>query len=1010
MNYVNYHRHSHYSNLVTPDTTLKPSDYIDRALELGHTTVVCMEHGHTGSMSEILEMYGLCKQHNLKLVVGAECYYVPNRLDKDKTNMHIVIIALNHNGIKQLNRIISEANNDGYYYKARIDRSLITSLNPKDFIITTACVAGVGQSLEDVMILKNHFADNFYLEIQSHNHPTQIAHNKKMFEYSKTLGIKLIHGNDTHYITEQHRLDRNIFLKGKGMDYGDESEFEIDYPDYHTILNRYSIQGVIPREIVIEAIQNTNRIENESESLKYDKEIKMPSLHRDKTHEEKMDILTKIVKEEFAKQYQGKILDKEELLRYCAEIKYELDIIRATRMEDYFILNYHGIKRGKELGGILTRTGRGSGVSFIVNKILGFTEIDRLQENIHLYPTRFMSVSRILETKSLPDIDFNTVDPKPFAQACKELLGEHNCYVMYSAGTMQIKEAFKNTCRAFNVNFDEANAASDNIDNLREVPKWKGIIEIAERMVGTIISVIPNPCGYLILDKDIREEIGVVKIKDEMACLIDKSTADEWKYLKNDFLTVKVWKIISEVYKEIGKPIDDIFNLNLKTKNNEKVWNLYRDGITATLNQTSTDFARPLAMRYSPVNVDELTAFCAGIRPSFASMMDYLLDRKSFSYGIPEFDKILESSMNFVLYQESIMATLVYVGFPEDETYGLIKAISKKKESVIKGIKQRFLDGFVAKTGSMDDALKVWQIIEDAAAYGFNSSHALAVAYDSVYGAYLKATYPLEYYKVVLNINADDEKMTRRLTDELKYFGINLENIKFRYSKANYDYDKNTNTIYKGIASIKYLSNTAAEELEDVSKHDFSNAVELFVYILENTTINTRQMEILIKLDFFREFGSSKYLFELYERFCKRYKKTLVEKSKVKRIEELMEFDAELDKVVDYSIADKVAYEYKLQGSSSLIMPEYPKDMYVITAISDNFTNRWITLYRINDGAIESYKMNIEVINNYGIRAGMMIRIDEVDIKRKSKRVGDKWVMTDELEPHLKRITVIKGV
>lgn len=579
---------------------------------------------------------------------------------------------------------------------------------------------------------------------------------------------------------------------------------------------------------------------------------------------------------------------------------------------------------------------------------------------------------------------------------------------MYSAGTMQLKESFRNTCRAFNVPLDEVDAACDNIENLKEHPKWKKIIEISERMVDTIISIIPNPCGYLILDDDIREEIGVVKVKDEMVCLIDKSTADDWKYLKNDFLTVKVWKIISEVYKEIDKPIDDIFNLNLKTKGNEKVWNLYRDGITATLNQTSTDFARPLAMRYSPKNVDELTAFCAGIRPSFASMMDYLLDRKAFSYGIPEFDKILESSMNFVLYQESIMATLVYVGFPEDETYGLIKAISKKKESVIKGIRQRFLDGFIAKTGSEDDALRVWQIIEDAAAYGFNSSHALAVAYDSIYGAYLKATYPLEYYKVVLNINADDEKMTRRLIDELKYFNIKLEDIKFGYSKGDYNYDKASNTIYKGISSIKYLSAAVADELELAYKMNFGNPIDLFVYILEDTIVNTRQMEILIKLGFFREYGGSKYLFELYQHFCKRYKKTLVPKSKEKRIEELYEYIATLDKQEEYPIGERIAYEFEAQGSSNTIMPQFSKDIYVISGISDKFTNRWVTLYRLNDGTIESYKMNIEVISKYGIKVGMMIRIDEIDLKRKSKKVGDKWVLTDEIEKHLKRITVVE--
>lgn len=406
-NYVNYHRHSKYSNLITPDSMVDPSDYVKRALELNHDTVAVMEHGHTGGMSAILEMYELSKKNNLKLVIGAECYYVPNRLDKDRSNRHIVIFALNQHALEELNMIISEANISGYYYKARIDNELLLSLNPNDFIVTGACVGGIGNDEEVVQMLHNHFKDNFFLEIQSHSHPVQVEYNKKVLELSDKYGIELIHGNDTHYITEEDKQKRNIFLKGKKMDYGEESEFESDYPDYQTIINRYEIQNVIPLNKVDKAINNTLIIRDKTECFSFDKEIKMPSLYKDKTHEEKMEILERIVKTEFTNQYRPIIKTKEEVDRYVENINYELDIVRKTKMEDYFLLNYHGIKRAKEKGGILTRTGRGSGVSFLINKILGFTEIDRLQENVHLYPTRFMSVSRILETKSLPDKIFS---------------------------------------------------------------------------------------------------------------------------------------------------------------------------------------------------------------------------------------------------------------------------------------------------------------------------------------------------------------------------------------------------------------------------------------------------------------------------------------------------------------------------------------------------------------------------------------------------------------------------
>lgn len=403
MNYVNYHRHSHFSNLSSPDSTLMPIDYINRALELGHDTVCVMEHGNHGSMTNILEMYKLANKHSLKLIIGAECYYVRDRKEKDKSNFHVVLIALNHDGLKELNKIVSQANTDGYYYKARIDDELILSLNPNNFIVTTACVAGIAKDYDIVKLFKSHFGDNFYLEVQSHNHIAQIEHNKSILQLSNDLNIELIHGNDTHYITEKDRIKRNIFLKGKGMNYGDESEFEIDYPDYETIVKRYKKQGVLNDSQITNAINNTLVISEKTSEFTFNNDIKMPSLFPNLSHDEKMDKLTDIARQEYARQYRGKIKDKKEFERYGKEIKYELDIIRKTEMEDYFLLNYYVIKKAKENGGILTRTGRGSGVSFLVNKLFGFTEIDRLQENVHLYPTRFMSVSRILETRSLPD-------------------------------------------------------------------------------------------------------------------------------------------------------------------------------------------------------------------------------------------------------------------------------------------------------------------------------------------------------------------------------------------------------------------------------------------------------------------------------------------------------------------------------------------------------------------------------------------------------------------------------
>lgn len=999
MEFVNYHCHRQYSNAVTIDCAISHEDYIRRIKELGHETLTVIEHGYTGGMTSILEAYSLCKKNNIKMLIGAECYFVKDRKVSDDSNWHIVIIALNHSALRQLNLAISLANETGFYKKARLDYELISKLTPENFIVTSACIGGVANDTEIIEFLKNHFKENFYLEIQSHNHIAQINFNKHILSLSEQYDIELIHGCDTHWITEDDKFKRKILLSGKGMNYGDEDSFENDYPSYDEILERYRVQGVVSEEQAKSALENTMIIKEKTEEFVFNDDIKMPTLYPNETHEQKMKRLENILNQEYKRQYGH--LSGSERKRYLEAIRYETSIIRNTCMEDYFLLNYYIIKRAKELGMILTQTGRGSAVSFLNNKLLGFTEVDRLQEKVQLYPTRFMSESRILQTRSLPDIDFNMVEQTQAVQATKELLGEHSCYVMLSYGTMKEKATIKNVCRSLGIDADEANLITKDIEGSRNNSKYDEVFKITDMMGNVIDSVSPNPCGYLILNDDIREEIGIIRVNGVLCAMIDKHTADKWKYLKNDFLMVSVYDIISKVYAEIGEPIDDIKSLRAKTDGNEKVWKIYEQGLTATLNQTATDSSRPQVMQYKPKNVEELTAFVAAIRPSFASMKDYLLNRKPFSYNIPEFDKLLESSMHFVLFQENIMATLVYVGFPEDETYGLIKAISKKDHNLISGIKDRFINGFIEKTGSEENAYRVWQIIEDASAYGFNSSHALSVAYDSLYGAYLKSHYPLQYYAVTLNLYENDQDITALLTSELPYFNIELSDIKFGFSKSKYTYDKETMTIYKGMKSIKYLNEKVSDELYELSKNNYNDPIELFIDIVEKTSCNARQIKILIMLNFFSEFGEGKYLLNLFELINKRYDKKHKDKTKQARLEEIR--NTEIVKE-EFKPSEIIAAQKEYLGYATYKDEKYNPLVGVITDISNQYATRWMEIYFVKNGKTRQFKIKYSIIQELELKTGDMIYIKDFEKRPRKKLVNGKWVNGDVQDFHITNI------
>ena len=279
-----------------------------------------------------------------------------------------------------------------------------------------------------------------------------------------------------------------------------------------------------------------------------------------------------------------------------------------------------------------------------------------------------------------------------------------------------------------------------------------------------------------------------------------------------------------------------------------------------------------------------MSAWVAAIRPGFASLLDNFLDRKPYSTGVDELDNLLSDSFHYMLYQESIMKYLVFLGIEEKETYDIVKKIAKKKftDQELSELKNKLQAGWLKQVGSIDGFDKTWQVVQDAAHYSFNASHSLSVAIDSLYGAYLKSHYPLEYFTVALSMYHNDLPRTSNLIKELSYFNIELLPICFGKSKADYTMDKKTNSIYKGVASIKFCNEKVAYELYQLSKNQYSSFVDLLADIQGKTSVTSRQLIILTGLNFFKEFGKNKYLLnviKIYNKFktCKQINKTKLE-------------------------------------------------------------------------------------------------------------------------------------
>ncbi|MGV2887245.1 PHP domain-containing protein [Paenibacillus taichungensis] len=1047
--FCNYHNHRDYSNIFTPDCSVKIDDYVRRSKELDHKILSSMEHGFQG---RYFDTYDVAKKEGLKFIFGTEAYWVKDRFEKDNTNGHMCLFAKSEKGRHDINRILSEANETGYYYKPRIDLDLISTLDPNEVFVTSACIAfWQYEDVEKIVLdLNSYFGKNFMLEVQAHHTETQKKLHHRILDISAKHNIELIAGCDSHFIYPEQAKDRDAVLEAKGIVYENEDGWFMDYPDGETLKRRFMDQGVLNEEQIDKAIKNTlvfmDFDDYDSDLIKvFSNDIKLPTLYPELTQDQRDHKYKQLLNEKW-REAKGSI-PKEKHAKYIEEIRKEGSVVVNTGMSDYFLIDHKIVEEAVDMGGIITPTGRGSGVSFYTNTLLGFSKVDRISAPVHLYPERFMSESRILQTKSLPDLDLNLGNPEVFIAAQNKVLGEGHSYPMIAYGTFKRKSGFKLYAKSQNLDFEIANEVSkqleeyendlkyaeDDEQDLIDVydyvdEKYHHLIKESEKYTGIISDKKPHPCGHLIYQGNIKEEIGLIRIKSEstkkevIAALIDGDIAERKKFLKNDLLKVDVVKTTYDTYKRIGLPIHTETELLNVIKDNDKVWDVYTKGLTVGINQVEKYSTTQKVMKYQPKNISELTAFIAAIRPSFKSMYHTFESRKPFAYGISSFDDLIqteEMKNSFVLYQEQTMATLAYAGFPSDETYGIIKAISKKKPAVVKPLKERFLKGFsdkileretVSQQEAFDMSDKVWKIIEDSSGYGFNASHAYSYALDSVYCAYLKSHYPIYFYESLLRHFSEKKNKDKvgLLKEEMqKGFGIKDVGIKFGTDNRSFVADEGQNSIYADLSGIKFMNVKVADELFEIGKNTYESFIDLLVDINLKTSVNARQLKILIMLNYFDMFGNNGYLAALFKEFSDgkyKYKKTYVEKTIEQRLIELKKIEIELrnQEVPAILPNETVMFQIEHMGYADVKYPDTSFGWCVVTDIDTKYSPK-LTLYGVQKGETRIFKMSKKTFNvkdrNLRINIGDLIEITEFKKKMKSVPDGNgNFVETNQSE------------
>lgn len=1063
--WVNYHKHTSLSNRYMKDSPLLPIDYWNE-LKARYGDKSCIyttvEHGWAGNyfkQYDDLEKFNKKNGTNIRWIYGAEAYWVKDRHESDRSNCHIVLLARTDKGRKAINKILSIANKDGYYARPRIDLELIDKLPYDDVMITTACVA-FWNKYDDIANIVRHLAESFphfYLEVQAHNTPEQKELNRRIIQISKELLVPIIAGCDSHVITESQMLDRDELLKSGNIHYEDEDGWYMDYPTYDVLLERFKQQGVLTDGQIKAAINNTNVL-FEFEDIKLDRSLKVPVIKelRNKTQEERNHIFEKILKDEWFLQKSD--INKDKLQQYYQEIKHDIGEIEACNMADYFILSYMVMKRGQEkYGGILTPSGRGSAVSMYLNKLLRLTKVDKVNSPVLMYSERFLTKERVLDSHTPPDIDNNVSDRQPFIQAQRDLVGELGTYDLLALGTLKFKAAWKMYARAYNVEPDTANEVSKQIDRYETAkkhaedgetvdihkyiePKYQELVDGCKKYLGIYDTAKGHPCGCLCYEGDIESDIGISLCKSEatgkevLVANIESGTIDAFGYLKQDYLIVDSIGLIYDIYKEAGIEPFTVNQLLEKIAHDDATWKIYADGYTQCVNQCEQPRSTQKVMRYKPKNIAELTQFIAAIRPSFQSMYQTFEQRQHFDYGIKALDDLLQDeycSSSFILYQESLMKVLGFAGFPMSETYTIIKAISKKKDYIIKDAKPKFIQNFaqaILDTGETNDgnkahelADKVWTIIENSAAYGFNSAHAYCMAIDSVTIAYLKAHYPLEFYKCVLQRFTDkgEKDKVALIKQEMLKRGYKLKDIQFGDDNRAFNIERANNCIVQTMASIKDMPKSAPEALYELGKSDIKNRAALYQALMDDPRINKKAIEILFHLGYFDKFAQPNRLIIEYEIYQKYISAKVLTKSSFDDImidairlccgKETEKQFREIDNkalitalikqanIKPATIVDRIKWQLEYLGYCTVNDPNSdPNGWLVLDAKTTGYGTVYCKLYNLCYGSERTYRANKKFWMNHQLLKGDVIRAVLQEKNKMKKDENGEWITLNE--------------
>ena len=890
-NFVHLHVHSEFSLL---DGASRIPKLIEKASQYDMPALALTDHG---VMYGVIEFYTQAKKMGIKPIIGCEVYLAPKsrfekqseRGKKEGNFYHLTLLAENNQGYHNLMRLVSMGFLEGFYYRPRVDKELLGKFK-EGLIALSGCISGeipryiISDQIEVAKKNLEQYLDifgrnNFFLELQDSGIPEQKKVNEVLLELSSEYKIPLVATNDVHYLNKEDSKAHDVLLciqTGSTINEAGRMKFPTDEYYFKSYDQMRELFKQFPG-----AIKNTMEIaERCNVNIKFDMNLIPSFAISDGSSAD--EYLKNLCYKGAGKRY-GDITPEID-----RRIKKELEVIEKMGFSEYFLIVWDLINYAKN-NNIRVGPGRGSAAGSIVSYILGITDIEPLKYGLLF--ERFLNEER----KSMPDIDIDFCYEKrdEVIKYVTKKYGDKKVAQLITFGTMAARQAIRDAGRVMEVPYAEVDRIAKMIpmelnvtikNSLEMVPDLKEIYENDMRIKEVIDTAISlegisrqdsiHAAGVVISSEELYNYTPIQK-ENEGDIVTQYKMEDIQKIglLKMDFLGLKTLSLIDKTLFLIKKTknIDiDINNIDLDDK---ETFRMLSEGECLGVFQLESSGMRELVINLKPTKFEDLIALLALYRPGplqsgmVSDFVESRNGRKKISYPHPSLEKILESTYGIILYQEQVMSIASdLAGFSMSEADILRGAISKKKRSLLSKQKNKFIEG--AKNKGIDEkiSLKIFELVNHFAEYGFNKSHSTAYAMISYQTAYLKAKYPVEFMAALLSIRMGSQEKVAQYVNETRRMGIEVLPPDINGSFT--DFTVVENSIRFGLSAIKNVGINVIECIEKERKKGgkFENFID-FCERVDSNVLNKKTLESLIKSGTFDSLGQSrKHLLENYER------------------------------------------------------------------------------------------------------------------------------------------------